>query len=297
MAVQAVDSGELDDTMQANEPSDAPCIPQAAVSTSLAADAAAAAAAQDPSESFLTESLSSPSPSISTGTSRPFDDVPAVTGSSNSDALQARPTGDAPCVQPAPPLLTPMTATAAAIVPTSATHTRAHNTRSTTVASAFFSRLSTRAPVCAVYFKQHFLSSSPLCPCKRFPVYASKLGQLTPACKFSAVDHLCLVCVCELLHYGFDTTPSLEEAFWTKEMETEVYDYYYDFAMQDELLEQHLSLEQECAEMERNMERITPWLRKRGVHRTCVHAGACLKLKCIQATVRVTTTAADVLQP
>ena len=61
----------------------------------------------------------------------------------------------------------------------------------------FFKTLSSRPRFLTKHFTQHFLSSSPVCGCQRFPVLASKLPPTTGSPikpLHPALSHLCLVC-------------------------------------------------------------------------------------------------------
>jgi hypothetical protein len=158
------------------------------------------------------------------------------------------------------------------------------------IPSDFHSRLHTRLHAHAQYFHHHFLPSSPLCECKLFPVYSSKLGQPPSACKLAAVNDLCLDCIASILNWEYGTEPPIWEVFLTDELWGEWVDYYSGFYTEEEQTVINLweSDEERFLCFNRSMERIMPWLSKRGVRRTCPHvAGTCRDICCCRGTEEV----------
>jgi hypothetical protein len=157
--------------------------------------------------------------------------------------------------------------------------------------SSFFGRLSSRTRAHTNYFQTHFLSSSPICQCNLFPVYSSKLGQLTSGCKLAAVKHLCLACICHVLDWEYGTEPEIGDVFLTDEMLDEYNSYYNTFYNRDET--SALLQEEDYDFFECSMQVIMPWLSKRGVKRTCPHTGvpfSCDVLSCARGTEPVALT-------
>jgi hypothetical protein len=144
------------------------------------------------------------------------------------------------------------------------------------------------------YFHHHFLPSAPLCECNRFPVYSSKLGDPPSGCKLSAVKDLCLVCIVETLSWPYGTTPEIGTVFFTDQMRDEWDSFYCNFYTKEE--EQEIDFWETEEELflchDRSMQRIMPWLSKRGVRRTCPHvAGACRDIRCCRGTEAVVVSA------
>jgi hypothetical protein len=130
-----------------------------------------------------------------------------------------------------------------------------------------------------------------MCQCDQFPVYFSKLGQLTSGCRLAAVKHLCLVCICCVLDWDYGTEPEIGVVFLTNEMIDEYYAYYSTFYGREETTA--LMQKEDYDYLECNMQIVMPWLSKRGVRRTCPHAGesfSCLDAACRRGTEPVTPT-------
>lgn len=167
-------------------------------------------------------------------------------------------------------------------------------TRSLTIPSKFFALLSTRERPIQLHFQQHFLPSSPMCECKRFPVHSSKLGLDVPRVKFAAVNHLCLACMYEeVFSRDYRTEPELNSVFWTDELHCEWQTYYESFYTDREIriLVAQFTRAEFISHLEAIMVCITPWLRKRRVQRTCTHAGSCGDYGCIRGTEPVPVSA------
>ena len=137
------------------------------------------------------------------------------------------------------------------------------------------------------------LPSSPMCECNRFPVHSSKLGLDVPRVKLAALNHLCLACMYDdVFNWNFHTEPELHSVFWTDELDCEFrtyYEYFYTDEEEDSLVEERS--EHYMSHLEATMARIAPWLRKRGVQRTCAHAGSCRDEDCIRGTEPVPASA------
>ena len=251
------------DTPQATSTLNASCVPYASLSTSPTACTAPSAQDANASQVSATPELIQFTPSIQ---SSPVDPSPA-----------AAPTSPPPPL-PAPPPSSPS--------PTSITRT----TRSTTIPTDFFARLHSRSNrSAAAYFQSEFLSSSPICDCGDFPVYSTKVGQLTPGCKLKAVDNLCLYCINHALIHRYGTEPEIGDVFWTAELENEFQSYYLGFYTAEELeaLDKAETEVRMIARYERTMLRFVPWLQKRGVRRTCPHTGSptpCTSDDCLRGT-------------
>ena len=165
---------------------------------------------------------------------------------------------------------------------------------STNIPFHFHSRLHNRVHSEMQYFHDHFLPSAPLCECNRFPVYSSKVGLVASRCKLSAVKDLCLACIKETLSVPYGTTPEIGSVFFTDKMRNEGISFYWNFYTMEE--EQEIEFWQSEEEVflshDRSMQRIMPWLSKRGVRRTCPHvAGACRDIRCCRGTEAVVVSA------
>jgi hypothetical protein len=165
---------------------------------------------------------------------------------------------------------------------------------STNIPFPFHSRLHNRVRSKMQYFHHHFLPSAPLCDCNRFPVYSSKLGDPPSGCKLSAVKDLCLTCIEETLSWQYGTTPEIGTVFFTDQMWDEWDSFYCNFYTKEEEVEIEFweSEEEVFLFHDRSMQRIMPWLSKRGVRRTCPHvAGACRDIRCCRGTEAVVVSA------
>ena len=126
-----------------------------------------------------------------------------------------------------------------------------------------------------------------MCGCGLFPVHSTKLDQLTPGCKLKAVDHLCLLCIRQALTHSYGTEPEIGAVFWNAQLKTEFLRYYLPLYTPEEahaVLSAALSDDIYLAHLELTMQRLGPWLQKRGVRRTCPHGGMSLKC-CSEACV------------
>jgi hypothetical protein len=108
----------------------------------------------------------------------------------------------------------------------------------------------------------------------------------------SAVADLCLMCIRDLLTWDFGTVPSIADVFWNSEpeLENEFRHYYHRFYSEKEGIEVVRSKPAKHYDIFFNkmMERLRPWLAKRGRRRTCPHvAGTCDTLVCCWGTERV----------
>ena len=133
-----------------------------------------------------------------------------------------------------------------------------------------------------------------MCECNRFPVHSSKLGLDVPRVKLAAVNHLCLACMYgEVFWWDYETEPELCTVFWTDELHCEYQKYYESFYTAREV--RSFTAEgtpaQYASRLDATMARIAPWLRKRGVQRTCTHAGSCCDEYCIRGTEPVPASA------
>ena len=133
-----------------------------------------------------------------------------------------------------------------------------------------------------------------MCECNRFPVHSSKLGLDSPRVKFAAINHLCLACMNEnVFWWDYHTEPELSSVFWTDDLHCEWLTYYESFYTEKELriFVAESTRAQLASRMDAIMTCITPWLSKRGVQRTCTHAGSCYDLHCIRGTGPVSASA------
>jgi hypothetical protein len=159
--------------------------------------------------------------------------------------------------------------------------------------SSFFDRLPARSRSQARYFKVCFRPSSPTCECDRFPVFSSKvkLGEYegdAGKCKLAAVSHLCLDCIHHVLDWKYGTEPEIGDVFLTAQLRSEYIAFYNTFYTTEEAFAMERAEEYDF--YDRNMEVIMPWLSKRGVRRTCPHAGVpftCPQDTCSRGTEHV----------
>jgi hypothetical protein len=239
-------------------------------------------------------SLPSPPRSTTIPSSSPSLPLTSADDDRSVDALQAtQPESEAlasslPAVDPAPAIPKPTESTSVTSITTSIVNA------STNIPFHFHSRLHNRVRSKMQYFHHHFLPSAPLCECNRFPVYSSKLGDPPSGCKLSAVKDLCLVCIEDTLTWPYGTTPEIGAVFFTDQMWDEWDSFYCNFYTKEEQLEiEYWESEEElflC--YDRSMQRIMPWLSKRGVRRTCPHvAGACRDTRCCHGTEAVVVSA------
>ena len=120
------------------------------------------------------------------------------------------------------------------------------------------------------------------------------LGDSPSGCKLSAVKDLCLACIEDTLSWKYGTTPEIGTVFFTDQMWDEWDSFYRNFYTEEEELEIEFweSEEEVFLFHDRSMQRIMPWLSKRGVRRTCPHvAGACRDIRCCRGTEAVVVSA------
>ena len=118
-------------------------------------------------------------------------------------------------------------------------------------------------------------------------MYSTKLGQLTPGCKLKAVDHLCLLCIRQTMMQRYGTEPEIGDVFWNAQLNGELKRYYGSFYTAEEIpvvLSAALPGDDYLVHLEQTMQRLVPWLQKRGVRRTCPHSGKSL-MRCSEACV------------
>ncbi len=125
-------------------------------------------------------------------------------------------------------------------------------------------------------------------------MYSSKVGDPSSGCKLSAVNDLCLGCIEDTLCGQYGTTPEIGTIFFTEKMRRERNSFYCNFYTKEE--EQEIEFWESEEEVfrchDRSMQRIMPWLSKRGVRRTCPHvAGACRDIRCCRGTEAVVVSA------
>jgi len=124
-------------------------------------------------------------------------------------------------------------------------------------------------------------------------VYSTKLGQLTPGCKLKAVDHLCLPCICYALTSRYGTEPEIGAVFWNAQLNDELMRYYCSLYTLEEYREVVAAAVPDngyVPHLERTMQRLVPWLQKRGVRRTCPHnekSLMCCSEACVIGTEKV----------
>jgi hypothetical protein len=131
-------------------------------------------------------------------------------------------------------------------------------------------------------------------------VYSSKLGQPSSTCKLAAVNGLCLTCIQSIFASRYDTVPEIGDVFFTKELEVEWSNFYADFYTEEEQegeMDQWETDEETFLCYDRSMQRIMPWLAKRGVRRTCPHVpGACRDIDCCRGTEAVPVLEEEVIE-
>jgi hypothetical protein len=92
--------------------------------------------------------------------------------------------------------------------------------------------------------------------------------------------------------------PEIGEVFFTKELKLECLDFYAEFyTVEEEEGQMRLweTVEETFLCYDRSMQRIMPWLSKKGVRRTCPHiAGACRSLDCCRGTEAVPASSEEV---
>jgi len=89
------------------------------------------------------------------------------------------------------------------------------------------------------------------------------------------------------LSWQYGTTPEIGTVFFTDQMWDEWDSFYHNFYTKEEELEIEFweSEEEVFLSHDRSMQRIMPWLSKRGARRTCPHlAGACRDIDCCRGT-------------
>jgi hypothetical protein len=118
-------------------------------------------------------------------------------------------------------------------------------------------------------------------------VYSSRIWQTSSVCKLSVLHDLCLDCIASILDRRYGTVPEIGDVFFTAELRHKWRRYYRDFYREDEQaeMEQWESEEEMFRAFDYSMQRILPWLSKRGARRTCPHlAGACRDIDCCRGT-------------
>jgi hypothetical protein len=103
----------------------------------------------------------------------------------------------------------------------------------------------------------------------------------------AALDGLCLDCVAPILDTHYGTVPEIGDVFFTDKLRYIWRRFYRNFYSQDEQAELSLweTEDERSRRLHQNMQRIVPWLSKRGVQRTCPHAaGKCRDLNCCRGT-------------
>ena len=124
-------------------------------------------------------------------------------------------------------------------------------------------------------------------------MYSTKLGQLTPGCELKAVDHLCLFCIRQMMMQRYGSQPEIGAVFWHTHLEHEYYRYYASFYTREEIrvvASATLPDDGYVVRLERTMQRLVPWLQKRGVRRTCPHSGKslmCCSETCVIGTEQI----------
>ena len=100
---------------------------------------------------------------------------------------------------------------------------------------SFFKTLSSHPRFLSKYFVTHFPSSSPVCDCQRFPVYASKFPPTAGSPTKSlhpALSHLCLVCARSYTNSEY--AGSRLNCLWSRQLENEWSAHYMRFYTQME---------------------------------------------------------------
>jgi hypothetical protein len=118
-------------------------------------------------------------------------------------------------------------------------------------------------------------------------VHSSKVDHPSSGCKLAAVNDLCLSCIRFIFTARYGTVPEIGDVFFTKELQSEWFGYYSHFYTIQEKDEMDLweTDEEIFLCFDRSMQRIMPWLSKRGVRRTCPHVpGACPNIQCCRGT-------------
>ena len=161
---------------------------------------------------------------------------------------------------------------------------------STPIPLDFHARLGTRRPSHARHFDSRFSPSGPLCQCKRFPVYSSGSIDQPEPFPLSVLNDLCLDCIASVLDTRYGTEPEIGDVFFTERLRyrwRRFYSTFYTSQERDEMASWQTA-EQHSRRQHHDMQRIVPWLSKRGVRRTCPHvAGTCHDVLCCRGTAIV----------
>ena len=141
-----------------------------------------------------------------------------------------------------------------------------------------------------LHFDSRFSPSGPLCQCKRFPVYSSGSIDQPEPFPLSVLNDLCLDCIASVLDTRYGTEPEIGDVFFTERLRyrwRRFYSTFYTSQERDEMASWQTA-EQHCRRQHHDMQRIVPWLSKRGVRRTCPHmAGTCHDVLCCLGTAIV----------
>ena len=97
-------------------------------------------------------------------------------------------------------------------------------------------------------------------------------------------------CIASVLDTRYGTVPEIGEVFFTDRLRYEWRRFYRGFYTASERTQMRSwqSAEERSRRVDRDMQRIMPWLSKRGLRRTCPHAaGTCPHLLCCRGTAKV----------
>ena len=168
--------------------------------------------------------------------------------------------------------------------------TRTAPSISTPIPLDFHARLGTRRPSHAWHFRLRFSSPAPLYQCKRFPVYSSGSMDWNKVRRLTLLNDLCLDCIASVLDTRYGTEPEIGDVFFTERLRyrwRRFYSTFYTSQERDEMASWQTA-EQHSRRQHYDMQRIVPWLSKRGVRRTCPHmAGTCHDVLCCRGTAKV----------
>ena len=104
------------------------------------------------------------------------------------------------------------------------------------------------------------------------------------------LNDLCLDCIASVLDTRYGTEPEIGDVFFTERLRyrwRRFYSTFYTSQERDEMASWQTA-EQHSRRQHHDMQRIVPWLSKRGVRRTCPHvAGTCHDVLCCRGTAIV----------
>ena len=95
-------------------------------------------------------------------------------------------------------------------------------------------RLRVRFDRYANHFRSHYLENSPVCACREFPVYSSKLRLLSPKHLPSELDHVCLLCARDICS-SIGPEMGSQLRCWLPGIDSELNGFYHDFYTDEDI--------------------------------------------------------------